>query len=342
MSHGSTIIVECADNEALVPGATETIHCDDGQWSPLVLRCGKDCPPFNTSDVRYQRYAVVSDDLHESGSRIAIGCYGSSGGAQEFLRCEGGAWTRPTLRCFDGCRPFAAGPQYAAMLAGRDLPAGATYLPHGTTAFVTCAEGFSPGGSIAGDALLQSEGTSMDTPIDHAQCIDGLWTALSLQCLPNCPPLSLGPTYSVNGGNGNWVNSTVAVACGWGGPAVRLHCSEHGMWSLEGNRSLDYSRDRQTVEPLASLDAAMPLNVADTFPLDCSEPEKSFWDKLTDDEKAMVLLLSIGFVLFLFGLAHNVYRFEMHRRTSRSTRRDKDLTSILASVGPENGPDLHM
>eukprot|EP00929_Paragymnodinium_shiwhaense_P040359 TRINITY_DN21087_c0_g1_i1.p1 TRINITY_DN21087_c0_g1~~TRINITY_DN21087_c0_g1_i1.p1 ORF type:complete len:1994 (-),score=348.45 TRINITY_DN21087_c0_g1_i1:160-6141(-) len=344
MPHGSSLTLECDESHVRVQGAKQTLNCRDGQWSDLVMLCGQDCKPINASSPEFRRYSVVTEVVltdaegrkqtnipgYGPGSVVSISCRGqgnpvaSSSSSlplaaenQEFIRCVAGGWTRPTLRCFNGCEAFSAGPSYSATLVGMPgmQEAGEDLVPHGAAAFVTCAKGYSPGGhSGMNSELVQPLGEPEELHIDSALCVDGHWTATSLKCLPDCPYLHLGPEYDVFESEGNKVNSTIFVRCSReDSEVVRLQCSETGIWLIKENLTApqipgNTENPEETQVPVEAF-REVPHG-ARSISLSCNLPRQSFWGKLSEDEKALVLLLFLGLIGSLIGLGHNLYRLQ--------------------------------
>eukprot|EP00927_Polykrikos_kofoidii_P027019 TRINITY_DN23926_c0_g1_i1.p1 TRINITY_DN23926_c0_g1~~TRINITY_DN23926_c0_g1_i1.p1 ORF type:complete len:1505 (-),score=212.22 TRINITY_DN23926_c0_g1_i1:112-4530(-) len=302
-------------------------------------------PSFVTDNRRGVPASGISDSAHTGpfnpGSALTIRCRGSvrgvgEGGPQdppsmaiatgvrdermEKLVCENGEWSQPTLRCYDACPPLNAGPAYEAMLVGhRDLEVNATPAADGAIAFVTCAEGFSPVGG------------SHVTTIDRVTCVDGFWTSQQLHCVADCPDLSLGSAFTISGNGGNRVNATRRVTCSSpdaidaASPSLHLECSEFGVWLHvhgSGNRRVGPgSIDSVTVSGVggegngASGSGLGEQAMSLVIPLDCRVVKESFWERLSDDERALVLLSAAGLLASILGIVRNIYRFRRMRCT---------------------------
>ncbi|CAE8582391.1 unnamed protein product, partial [Polarella glacialis] len=198
------------------------------------------------------------------------------------MTCQNGRWVPSELRCFDDCARFVAGRQYSVLIYGL-FDANRSFVPHGTQLLATCAGGFSP-------FRLENKNTSaLDKPgkeatlIDGAECVDGTWTDLALQCLPDCPAIPLSDGLVVDDGGGLRSGSVLRLACSTSSkppkPPIYVTCGNHGSWELD---------DEGTHLDL--------LNI----PLNC--PSLTLWKRLTDDERALLMLLVIGFLGGLCGL----------------------------------------
>mmetsp|Transcript_39370 Transcript_39370/g.68241 ORF Transcript_39370/g.68241 Transcript_39370/m.68241 type:complete len:605 (+) Transcript_39370:3-1817(+) len=298
--HGTSFYISCAHGYTRMPGAVERVQCMDGHWSALSLVCRKNCPQFDSSSLDQQRYRVnfektlpnlvasVSGSsagqsvLH--GSVVTIGCWrpfevqmplGASMEEEEQLRCENGVWSAQQLQCFHHCLPFVAGPQYIVSMLG---------FVHGARLLATCADEFS---SFKNDTY----GALSVSLIDEAECVDGNWTSLRLQCVPDCPPLRPGPKYLVSG-EGLKHDSMRRIQCSAyesrASEVVVVRCSPSGFW-----HAAEVASDQSVLEV-----AQEPLDL-EHIPLNCPDPSAHSDNKLEGTEKDVIPVLAVFFCLSL-------------------------------------------
>jgi len=340
-AHGSNLQLRCAWTDQTSPGshhvpeAVHTVHCYDGHWSPLALLCARACPAINTSSLELQSYSFMQGDLEgellqpsqqsarasvlgfHHGTVINVGCRGEKG-AKSFapdttklrsrMWCENGIWSMPVLDCPRPCPPFSSGDEYM-FVRSSGLTAASDHA-HGARIFATCNDGFSAQG-LSDDP--QSEAGHAALALGEAVCNNGSWAALKLVCVPDCPRLELGPEYRISGNGSLWIGATLRVSCvdpEASAAVYHLRCSSASWWQiLYGAEEVVFDED--------------------AFPLDCSVPGLGFWDKLSEDERALVLCL----ILLLIGSSGSFcWSCIWWHRSSISSLRKRFPRTVLASM----------
>jgi len=75
------------------------------------------------------------------------------------------------------------------------------------------------------------------------------------------------------------------------------------------------------------------LDLSKPFPLNCDIHHPTFWEKLSDDEKALIALFVIGLVFSSIGLAYNIFvAMRMHRQ-KHHWRRNRVLGAPTQQAG---------
>eukprot|EP00403_Amphidinium_massartii_P032641 CAMPEP_0178453504 /NCGR_PEP_ID=MMETSP0689_2-20121128/44847_1 /TAXON_ID=160604 /ORGANISM="Amphidinium massartii, Strain CS-259" /LENGTH=1886 /DNA_ID=CAMNT_0020079349 /DNA_START=66 /DNA_END=5722 /DNA_ORIENTATION=- len=323
--HGTRLLLQCEEPEVIsaryVPEAAQSIRCSDGHWSPLTLVCTRGCPAINTSSSVFGSYSFTQGRLDgymlqsttlsvskdgfgdgfEHGTAIDIGCRGEEGPKSNavgtpHLRskiwCENGRWSAPELACPQPCPAFQSGLEYVILHSSRS-----EVRYHGSRIFVACSEGRSP--LPIATSVEEASVESLPQPLGQAVCQDGVWTSLRLRCAPNCPALQLGSDYRSSGNGSLWIGTRQTVSCAdtaASADVLHLRCSERSRWMLLQNSS---SSPALRAGGTDGFDTEVVLDLQEPFPLDCSLPSVAFWDKLSEDEKAMVACLILLLVLSL-------------------------------------------
>lgn len=255
------------------------------------------------------------------GSKVIIGCIvpnvseadPSSGMLERAARrgelsCENGRWTTPVLPCFNDCHTFFPGHQYSLLIPDfLKSHARRSVVPHGTQLLATCARGFSPPppspqkGSKQQDEkdILASGQRSQETLIVEAECVDGSWTSLDLQCLPDCPPLKAPEHLIVDDGGGLRAGSVLRLACASSREhAVLVRCGSGGSWELATATTEAASSNSQLLD-LQNISLVCPLDSEDT---QTTVRKHTFLSKLDDGERALFMMLMLGCFGSLCGL----------------------------------------
>jgi len=324
--HHTSIGIRCVEGYGGVPGAVEAVVCNDGQWSPLSLFCEKDCKPFNASSVDAERFRIVMDMSRPNtwggdeadgnsapaplenvphGSKVVIGCNISGLNPDEprtkerasrrgEIRCENGQWTVPDIRCFNDCPPYDLGRQYSVLVPG--VVSGeqvSRSAPHGTQLLATCARGYSTMKHEEDDMQLQSKNlstASRDALIVEAECVDGSWTGVSsLMCLPDCPPIPREENMLVDTAGGFQAGSAAVLSCAADAEKkMQIRCGMAGSWETDGTtESLETKMKKMGCPPFVAEDSVRQI---------------SLWTKLSDDERALFMIMVLGCLAAVCGL----------------------------------------
>lgn len=314
VNHGISIGIRCVDGYGRVPGAVERVECNDGQWSSLSLFCAKDCRPFNTSSFEFSRFRVIMDMSRSGdpssegssttpdsphGSKIIIGCKLDAGSDKEKKRgevtCDNGRWIFSELRCFRDCAAYVPGRQYSALIPGALASQRNRSVPHGTQLLATCAQGFSALPTIGpnGGSSGSSRRITPSDLIAESECVDGTWTNITLQCFEDCPSWPMRQHMVRDSGGGLRVGSLLRLACGEK-PDISIRCGIRGIWELYTEGKVG---PRLTAEAFSKM---CPSSFANTRE---AVMNMTFWAKLSDDERAMFMILALGCFGSLCGLA---------------------------------------
>lgn len=324
VNHGTTIGIRCVEGYGRVPGAVERVECNDGQWSPLSLSCSKDCRPFNTSILEFSRFRIMMDPIMDDsapsqadaphGSKIIIGCKIDEDKDIESMKrgevtCDNGRWIPSDFRCFHDCRPFVPGPAYSALIPGALASQRNRSVPHGTQLLATCAQGFSALPSLPPNSSSGGGAERRITPselIAESECVDGYWTDITLQCFPDCPSWPMRQRMVMDSGGGLRVGSLLRLACASNSkPDVAIRCGMHGTWEVltedsdsEGRNLKFLVGEAVTAEDFVKMCPSFKhRDVRDVL------EKMTFWSKLSDDERAMFMILTLGCLGSLCGLA---------------------------------------
>eukprot|EP00435_Cladocopium_sp_Y103_P044485 s1440_g12.t1 len=150
--------------------------------------------------------------------------------------------------------------------------------------------------------------------IAESECVDGIWTDITLQCFPDCPSWPMRQRTVMDSGGGLRVGSLLRLACD-GRPEVAIRCGMRGTWELlresedgpeppgrserpsgAGGRSLKFTVGPELSEQEFAL--MCPLSNTREYVMNMT-----FWAKLSDDERAMFMILALGCFGSLCGLA---------------------------------------
>lgn len=127
------------------------------------------------------------------------------------------------MQCLYDCPHFAVGVQYVTYTVN---PSG-NARTHGSRILVTCARSYSQ---------LQNF-SDPSSPIDESVCLDGAWTPLKLQCVPDCTPLHLSSEFAVHG-IGFKFGAERSVSCAFRNSSnISVVCSEKGEWLISERRT---------------------------------------------------------------------------------------------------------
>ncbi|CAJ1385617.1 unnamed protein product [Effrenium voratum] len=328
--HGTSIGIRCVDGYGRVPGAVERLECFDGQWSSLSLFCAKDCKPFNATSLELSRFRVIMDMSRPNGegepspssgepdaphgSKIIIGCKldeaadpGERAMKRGEVTCDNGRWIPSELRCFSDCEAFLPGPEYSVIIPGALAPQGNRSVPHGTQLLATCARGFSALPLLSPNASHEgwSSGTERRvTPNDlivESECVDGIWTDLDLKCFADCPSWPLHQHLVVDSGGGLRAGSLLRLSCGQDTKTIR--CGTHGIWELLLPADSDADSMKFQVGPPLNLENFTSICPHVSLDSRGAFMNLTFWAKLSDDERAMFMILALGCFGSLCGLA---------------------------------------
>jgi len=358
--HSTYIGIRCVDGYGRVPGAVERVECNDGQWSPLSLYCAKDCKPFNATILEQSRFRVIRDmsqpngeSLESSapataadaphGSKVIIGCKLEHGEGEDSERamkrgavtCANGRWIPSDLRCFSDCEAFVPGPEYSVLIPGALASQRNRSVPHGTQLLATCARGFSALPPIGFNRSAASfRGAS--ALIEESECVDGTWTSLMLRCFPDCPSWPMHQHLIVDSGGGLRVGSILRLACARrSDPDVTIRCGTVGSWELlEEYEFLDDDTVKFQVGQILDKENFTSVCPYSTISVKDDLINMPFWSKLSDDERAMFMILALGCFGSLTGLACTYFLSPYV-----SNQPEEESEDEMVDVEPMNGDD---
>eukprot|EP00931_Biecheleriopsis_adriatica_P016052 TRINITY_DN11968_c0_g2_i1.p1 TRINITY_DN11968_c0_g2~~TRINITY_DN11968_c0_g2_i1.p1 ORF type:complete len:1164 (+),score=196.39 TRINITY_DN11968_c0_g2_i1:158-3493(+) len=390
--HRTSIGIRCVNGYGRMPGAVEHVVCNDGQWSPLSLVCKKDCKPFNASSLDHSRFRIIMDMSRPNknataladvphGSKVIVGCQldtnlsdpdekhkairSERASKRGEVTCDNGNWMSSDLRCFNDCPAFVPGQEYSVLIPGvHQAQEASPRLPHGTQLLATCARGFSPPAAGAINSLAEANssdipatGTLSSTPrgdalIVEAECVDGAWTNLDLQCFPDCQPLQTQEHFVVDGGGGLRAGSLLHLACVNGREqGIWIRCGRAGAWEMAFD-VMDWERERLVrpgsrrheaeKEQEQPTSGSEPLNL-ETVSMVCPQAasptappprrDLTLWGKLSDDERAMFMMLVLGCFGSLCGLACTYMLSPFATSDRREDLEEEDIDSEQQKAG---------
>eukprot|EP00930_Biecheleria_cincta_P069217 TRINITY_DN56989_c0_g1_i1.p1 TRINITY_DN56989_c0_g1~~TRINITY_DN56989_c0_g1_i1.p1 ORF type:complete len:938 (-),score=121.93 TRINITY_DN56989_c0_g1_i1:17-2620(-) len=286
MSRPNSVVVAPADNPDANPGPPALSDVPHG--SKVIIGCA--VPNVSETDAK-------SSGMLERAARRGE------------LSCENGRWTTPVLPCFRDCHRFFPGHQYSLLIPDfLKSPTRRSAVPHGTQLLATCARGFSPPSPTspqtgnkqqdAGD--IQASEQTAEALIVEAECVDGSWTSLDLQCLPDCPPLQAPEHLVIDDGGGLRAGSVLRLACASSRQhAVLVRCGNGGSWELATAQAEPASSHSQLLD-LQNISLVCPIQSEDK---QAAPGQRTFWSKLDGDERALFMILVFCCFGSLCGLA---------------------------------------
>lgn len=209
------------DRSALQSNTTE-VTCQGGKWTTPAFQCRKTCPtPFVPPTVNGETaFSVLSQPaspaLHYESTLIScetgfssvslthVASLTSEGAPADLIHCIDGTWTKMSLSCERSCDPFgkldasfqaslvsSASANKTATSTTDDFPS----VP-GTQVQVTCSSGYAAprGANSSTKSALASSSNSTSTANSASQtltCRSGVWSTLTLDCLPLCEPYTV-------------------------------------------------------------------------------------------------------------------------------------------------------
>eukprot|EP00388_Colpodella_angusta_P022841 GDKJ01058381.1.p1 GENE.GDKJ01058381.1~~GDKJ01058381.1.p1 ORF type:complete len:2626 (+),score=519.67 GDKJ01058381.1:35-7912(+) len=208
LTHNSEYYVECSDKLSRAdgpPAGRDKIRCLDGRWTKQTLTCKFKCDEFfpRREDADVKRFAIEpakkgidsaypSVKVNHNEMRF-VTCNSDvfffpldASIEQQTMTCNDGKWNLFHLQCRQACAPLVPSTSFSHNPLLHFPPVGfciwdATnkkcklpppgFIAHDSTIDLSCADGFSP---LSGKVPVTSS------------CLDGEWTALSVQCAPIC------------------------------------------------------------------------------------------------------------------------------------------------------------
>eukprot|EP00388_Colpodella_angusta_P024358 GDKJ01063717.1.p1 GENE.GDKJ01063717.1~~GDKJ01063717.1.p1 ORF type:complete len:2623 (+),score=628.70 GDKJ01063717.1:39-7907(+) len=232
-------------DQTVMTGPFERLECmENGLYAATSIACFQGCiahPAYDKIRMIVSDSSLPDNDGAKSknwpvrhGSYVKFKCaegYHSSTASQEGLStCQHGVWSDIDLKCRKACDPFDYDKEvdrYHGTIEFKSMLSVTEPNPHGSVIHSNCKEG-SMGASHAIRGL------------EHAVCVDGDWSILTIQCGNSCPPFDTvaEPAYAVEG-TGLEPGSTRKISCSVGsgyskvrGPSQDTVYCVDGKWSI--------------------------------------------------------------------------------------------------------------
>eukprot|EP00388_Colpodella_angusta_P010913 GDKJ01028204.1.p1 GENE.GDKJ01028204.1~~GDKJ01028204.1.p1 ORF type:complete len:2593 (-),score=786.90 GDKJ01028204.1:482-7852(-) len=195
--HGSYVELSCQQpmySRAAGLPPMEKVYCADGHWTVSSVNCKLQCPSFVLpSDITPE--SVVVTEIKPgtaSGSIRRIECaagYSSTllsvdehnktiSTNSEDVKCLGGLWEQPSIRCKKTCDAF---PEYPKKFVVEEFNGG---VEHGARRQLSCAEGFHPVDLNDASAAVSKRVKGLTS--QEMKCVDGKWTQRLIDCVRDC------------------------------------------------------------------------------------------------------------------------------------------------------------